>query len=318
MTMPGARTSRVFLSGAALLLAACGGEGDSLSAAHWDAYGIAESQEGSDFTPISLNSPLGIGPNRVEVALTDDGALLAGALVTGQVYRLADDPDEDSEPPVLHAELSLSPRSIATSGASASVGSSPTVYIANVEFDASGWWGFSLTVDLDGEHTEGILVRFWVREHSSEPAIGDPAPRSIQLTLRDVDDVAEIDSTVPPNPRFHDLTIAEALDAGKPVVVAFVTPAFCQTRFCGPVMESVIIPVAEQYGDRINVLHVEPFSLASAREGKLEPVATVQEWGLLQEPFVFVVAQDGTIAAKFEGIMEAEEVSAVLDALLSE
>jgi len=112
--------------------------------------------------------------------------------------------------------------------------------------------------------------------------------------------------------------IAEALDAGKPVVVAFVTPAFCQTRFCGPVMESVIIPVAEQYGDRINVLHVEPFSLASAREGKLEPVATVQEWGLLQEPFVFVVAQDGTIAAKFEGIMEAEEVSAVLDALLSE
>ncbi|MBT5774472.1 MAG: hypothetical protein HOH95_08850, partial [Dehalococcoidia bacterium] len=62
MTMPGARTSRVFLSGAALLLAACGGEGDSLSAAHWDAYGIAESQEGSDFTPIILNSPLGIGP----------------------------------------------------------------------------------------------------------------------------------------------------------------------------------------------------------------------------------------------------------------
>ena len=318
MTMPGVRTSRVLLGGAALLLAACGGEGDGVSAAHWDAYGIAESQEDSEFTPIILNSPLGVGPNRVEVALTDGGARSPAGPVTGQLYRLADDPDEDSEARVLHAELSLSPRSIATSGASASVGSSPTVYIANVEFDAPGWWGLSLSVDLDGEHTEGVLVRFWVREHTSEPAVGDPAPRSTQLTLRDVDDVTEIDSTVLPNPSFHDLTIAEALDSGKPVVVAFVTPAFCQTRFCGPVMESVIIPTSEQYGDRIHVVHVEPFNLASAREGRLEPVAAVQEWGLLQEPFVFIVAQDGTIAAKFEGIMEAEEVSAVLDALLSE
>ena len=321
MTMPGVRTSRAFLGGATLLLAACGGEGGGggdLQQTEWDAHGIAESQEDSDFTPIILNSPLGVGPNRVEVALTDDGALLAGALVTGQLYRLADDPEEDSEARVLHAELSLSPRSISASGASASVGSSPTVYIANVEFDAPGWWGLSLSVDLDGEHTEGILVRFWVREHTSEPAIGDPAPRSTQLTLRDVEDVSEIDSTVPPNPGFHDLTIAEALDSGKPLVVAFVTPAFCQTRFCGPVMEAVIIPTSEQYGDRIHVVHVEPFNLASAREGRLEPVAAVQEWGLLQEPFVFVVAQDGTIAAKFEGIMEAEEVSAVLDALLSE
>lgn len=318
MIMLGARTSRAFLGGAALLLAACGGEGDESQQADWDAYGIAESQEDSDFTPIILNSPLGIGPNRVAVALTEDGALLAGALVSAQLYRLADDPDEDSAARMLHAELSLSPRSIAGPGASVSVGSSPTVYIANLEFDAAGWWGLSLTVDLDGEHSEGVLVRFWVREHTSEPAIGDPAPRSTQLTLREVEDVTEIDSTVPPNPNFHDLTIAEALDGGKPVVVAFVTPAFCQTRFCGPVMESVIIPIADQYGEGIHVVHVEPFSLSSAREGRLEPVPAVQEWGLLQEPFVFVVAPDGTIAAKFEGIMEAEEVSAVLDGLLSE
>ena len=318
MTMSGMRTSRVLLGGVALLLAACGGEGDGSGEARWDARGIAESQEETDFVPIILNSPLGIGPNRVALALTDGGALLAGAEVSAQLYRLADDPEESPGARPLPGDIALTARSIAAQGASESVGSSPTVYVANIELDASGWWGLSLDVDWEGERTEGILVRFWVREQTSEPGIGEPAPRSLQVTLRDVEDVSEIDSTVPPHPMFHELTIAEALDSGKPVVVAFVTPAFCQTRFCGPVMESVIVPISEQYEGRVEVVHVEPFDLAGAREGKLEPVLAVQEWGLLQEPFVFVVAPDGTIAAKFEGIMEVEEVSAALDAVLAE
>ena len=258
-----------------------------------------------------------MGPNRVAVALTDGGELLAGAQVSAQLYRLADDPDGSPEARALKGDVPLSPRSISASGASASVGSSPTVYIATVEFDAAGWWGLSLNVDRADERTEGVLVRFWVREQTSEPGIGDPAPRSVQLTLRDVEDLSEIDSTVPPNPQFHELTVAEALDSGKPVVVAFLSPSFCRTRFCGPVMRSVIIPISEQYDGRIEVVHIEPYSIASARQGKQEPVLAVQEWGVLQEPFVFVVAPDGTIAAKFEGITEAGEVSAVLDALLS-
>lgn len=318
MTISRMRSSRALLGGVALLLAACGGEGDGAGQANWDARGIAESQEDSDFIPIILNSPLGVGLNRVAVALTDGGELLAGAQVSGQVYRLADDPEESAKAQVLHGDLAFTARSISAQGASESVGASPTVYIANVEFDASGWWGLSLDVDRDGDQSAGILVRLWVREETSEPGIGEAAPRSEQVTLRDVEDIAEIDSTRPPNSAFHELTIAEALDSGKPVLVAFVTPAFCQTRFCGPVMESVIVPISEQYGDRVAVVHVEPFDLAGAREGRLEPVAAVQQWGLLQEPFVFVVAPDGTVAAKFEGIMEADEVASALDVLLAE
>ena len=34
-----------------------------------------------------------VGPNRVAVALTDGGELLAGAQVSAQLYRLADDPE---------------------------------------------------------------------------------------------------------------------------------------------------------------------------------------------------------------------------------
>jgi len=317
MSMPSGRASLAFLGGLALLLSACGGGGGS-SAPRWDAQGIAESQEDSDLIPIILNSPPGIGVNRVAVALTDGGTLVDGASVTAQLFRLAEDREQHPEEQTLVTEVALTPRSISTPGASTSVGASPTVYVTNLEFDAEGWWGLSLNVDYDGETNEGVRVSFWVRQHSSEPAIGDPAPPTVQLTLRDVDDVTEIDSTRPPNPAFHELTIAEALETGKPLVVAFVTPAFCQTRFCGPVMESVIVPISEQYGDAIEVIHVEPFDLARAKEGDLVPVPAIQEWGLLQEPFVFVVGADGRIAAKFEGIMEAEEIAAALNAALGD
>ena len=189
MTMPGVRTSRVFLGGAALLLAACGGEGGEggaggeLQQARWDAYGVAESQEDTPFIPIILNSPLGVGPNRVTLALTDGGELLAGAQVSGQLYRLADDPEEISRARELIGDVSLTARALAAHGASTSVGMSPTVYVANLELDASGWWGLSLDVDQDGQRTRGILVRFWVRDQTSEPGVGEPVPRSTQLTF---------------------------------------------------------------------------------------------------------------------------------------
>jgi hypothetical protein len=136
------------------------------------------------------------------------------------------------------------------------------------------------------------------------------------VTLRDVDDITEIDSSVPPNPALHELTIAEALETGKPVVVAFVTPAFCETRFCGPVMDEVILPTMAEFGDAVEFIHIEPFDLPEIRAGRRVVSPTVEEWGVLSEPFVFVLNPDGTVAAKFEGIMEAEELSAALTAVL--
>ena len=42
----------------------------------------------------------------------------------------------------------------------------------------------------------------------------------------------------------------------------------------------------------------------------------VAEWGLPTEPWVFVVAADGTLAAKFEGAVGADELREVLNALV--
>lgn len=315
------RRSTLFVAGLATLLVACGVSAD----AGWNAQGIAQTQDDLPFFPILANSPFGLGANRVAVALTENGALLPDAAVTLRVYRLAEQPEDQPNEAELRSEQVATPRSItvntdhehADGTTHVHEGPRSTVYVVDVDFDSVGWWGVEVDVELEGERYEQIrLSNSWVREDSNEPGIGDPVPRSEQLTLRDVADISEIDTSRPPNPEFHDQTIAEALDTGKPVVVAFVTPAFCQTRFCGPVMEEVIVPSFATYGDDAEFVHVEPFDLEAARGGRLISVPTVEEWGLLSEPFVFVLNPDGTVAAKFEGIMEAEEINAALDAVL--
>jgi hypothetical protein len=125
-----------------------------------------------------------------------------------------------------------------------------------------------------------------------------------------------IDSSTPPRPELHQLTVAEAIANGRPSVVAFATPAFCQTRFCGPVVDAVVMPLYERYGDRVNFLHIEPYQLEEARKGRLVVIPEMQEWGLPSEPWIFVLDATGHVIAKFEGIMSKEEVEPALQRAL--
>jgi hypothetical protein len=82
-------------------------------------------------------------------------------------------------------------------------------------------------------------------------------------------------------------------------------------------METVILPVHEIYGDRVDVLHIEPFDLARLRAGEgLESTAVTAEWKLLSEPALFVLDAEGIVSAKFEGIMDLEEVSRAIEEVL--
>src|SRR5438045_2662431 len=60
------------------------------------------------------------------------------------------------------------------------------------------------------------------------PMIGDAAPASKNLTKMDVKSLDEIDSARP-HDDMHDLTIADAVKSGKPTVVLFATPGFCES-----------------------------------------------------------------------------------------
>lgn len=59
---------------------------------------------------------------------------------------------------------------------------------------------------------------------------------------------------------------ADAIATGKPVVVLFGTPAFCETRTCGPVPETVMLRLYDTYKDEAILVHIERYFLKEARE----------------------------------------------------
>lgn len=214
------------------------------------------------------------------------------------------------------------------------------VYVTNVEFDETGDWGVEINGSAGGKTIAPMTLPFEVLPPDRVLSVGDPAPLSRQRVAADVTDIREIDSMTPPDP-LHDVTIADAVASGKPSVILFGTPAFCETRTCGPVMETVMLPLYETYKERANFIHVEPYRLSELRDGvglcpvpafnadfarqgvgegggqcpkasEEEVQAAGESWNLTTEPIVFVIDPTGKIAGKFEGIAGPEEVEDAL------
>ena len=101
----------------------------------------------------------------------------------------------------------------------------------------------------------------------------------------------------------------------------FATPAFCQSRICGPT-KSIVDDLYRAYLGQANFVHVEPYDVGRMREAKCPSlyecrVPIVDEWGLQTEPWVFLVNARGKIAAKFEGIVSYSELETALKPLVS-
>ncbi len=120
--------------------------------------------------------------------------------------------------------------------------------------------------------------------------------------------------------------MAEALEQQEPFALIFATPAFCQTRACGPTLD-IVRDVAADFKDELAFIHVEPYVLEGtdaglqpvlSEAGGFQPVPSVVEWGLLSEPYIFVVDDDGTLAAKFEGVAGADELREAFEAVATD
>lgn len=309
--MPGWPSTRALatLVGAALIgltAVACGPQ-----AADWSDDGIARGDSGMRVHVI--NSQVAVGPTRLAFGIfAKDGSLVHNATGTVKLVRL------DAE----NRATTVGERDLRAVHIDEQTHSGhdhdplATMYIAHTDIDRKDWWGAEFDIKVDGKRYRNLRARFFAAEQATVPGIGKPAPRTTQPTSRTVQDIAQIDSSLPPHPELHDMTVAEAIDTKRPSVIAFATPAFCQTRFCGPVIEEVVWPLAKDYRSRANFVHIEPYRLADARQGKLVPIAEMAQWGLATEPYIFVLDGSGRVAAQFEGIVEKDEVAAVLDRLL--
>jgi hypothetical protein len=181
-------------------------------------------------------------------------------------------------------------------------------YVASFDFPTAGNWEATLTNSVGSAQTSP----FAVVESVVIPEVGTPAPPSETLTIDDAP-IDQISTDPEPNPAFYEQTVADAVSSGMPSVIVFATPAFCTTAICGPTMEVVKV-VAEQHPGA-NFVHVEVYEDIDDPQGELTEVPAVIEWGLQTEPWVFVVDSSGTIAARFEGAVGADELERALGAV---
>lgn len=314
-------THLLFLVALGLVLAACGGSSDSNEAAAptAPATGAAAAAPTTGYGPVVAASELVVGENRFVLGIIDNatGQPLPDATVHFRFFTLQGNqgtlkseadarfiaPARDAGVSGIvehrHADGSVHPH--------ANVEADVGVYVARATFDQPGPWAVEASFATRDGKEGSIAARFEVKPESVTPAVGSPAPRTKNLTAADVTNLSEIDSAIEPVAALHQESVAGAIAAGKPALVAFVTPGYCSTRFCGPTYELVkkLIPV---YGDKAALIHIEIYK-DPINKVVADPV---KEWKLQSEPYIFVLDRNGIITDKFEGPVSYAELDQAL------
>ena len=200
------------------------------------------------------------------------------------------------------------------------------VYEADgVTFDRPGTWRTTVTAEIDGLARK-LSTDFPVDATSQIPAPGMPAPATETLTVDSKVRPGAIDSMAPanggeiPDPELHQMTIAAAVDQGRPALVLFGTPAYCTSRFCGPEVTE-LQRLAADHPDRAVFIHVEIWKNYNAQPQVINQGAA--DWLLvgepdnpqMTEPWLYLIGADGVIAHRWGPLFDPEQVSAALDAL---
>jgi hypothetical protein len=195
-------------------------------------------------------------------------------------------------------------------------------YIANIEFPEAGVWGAEITTGAASGSPETVRMTFEVSATSPVVRVGQPAPATKTPTAADVGgDLAKISTDTKPDQALYRTSEDEAHAKHQPFLIAFATPKFCQSAQCGPTLDR-LKPFVAKYPS-LAFIHVEPYQL-EFKDGQLQPVLTgnppnltpadvTNRWGLLSEPWVFVVDRDGIVRGSFALIFSDAELTATLD-----
>jgi hypothetical protein len=119
--------------------------------------------------------------------------------------------------------------------------------------------------------------------------------------------VKSIDTRVPPDD-MHKVDLVDALRRHRPVVLLFATPALCQSRVCGPVVD-VAEQVKSAFGDRVDFIHMEIYKDNDLNKG---PRPQFTAYGLSHEPILFAIDRRGIVAARLEGAFAPSELEAAV------
>ena len=266
----------------------------------------AESDSG--LTTILATKELGVGSQRVAFLLTSPKALITvpDVQVTSHYLGKGAAPGETKTAP-------FHPWPYGVRG----------TYVTEMTFDRPGQWRLDIEVD-QGENAGAASITLEVSGDGYVPQIGTVPPLSENKTLRRSGSIEKVTTDYSPDPDLYQLTVAEAVATGLPMVVVFASPAFCTSPTCGPQTDTVS-ELKDGYVGQANFIHVEIYDNPEEIQGdlsKAELAKPLTDWGIsdvpgwFNESWTFVLHGDGRIAQRFEGYATLEELEAALRPVL--
>lgn len=295
-------TRRTFLAaaGGVVLLAACGSDDSSKGSS----ASTTADEPKAGLTSGRLSSDLyaSTEPQRFAFALQKDEQFYGGPPATIAFAAVPPEQDEkDPEPPRFGPPI---PAQYRPDGLPDNRG----IYTVEAVFATPGVWKGN--IDVDGQKTE---IFFQVADQPTAPTAGTPAPVVPSPTVADplgTDPLCtRTDANNDPAPcDLHTQNLVDITGKGRPVAVMFATPARCQSQFCGPVLDQ-LLALQPEYQDRVDMVHVEIYQ--SDRGTALVP--TLDGWGIMSEPWIFVIDGAGTIQGRLDGAFSTSEIRGLLD-----
>lgn len=190
------------------------------------------------------------------------------------------------------------------------------VYGAQVTFSVEGMWMASVLRSGTEERLTEVPVM--VKATSDLPDLGAMAPRTQNPVIGSPIPPVQIDSRSGPDglgaefadEPLHRHVIADLVDAGRPFLVVVSTPAYCQSKFCGPITD-LVNAEAQRRDSTTGMAFVHLEVWQDVQTNRVNPWAA--EWilgdGEGREPWVFAVNAAGQVVARYDNVLTPENLA---------
>lgn len=266
-------------------------------------------QEGLILAPsVSVLQP---GTNRYGFALFDAARKqVAGAPVALYVSR-TDGTELRGPYPARSESLEVKPQFESRTTAS-DPDAAKSVYVADVPFSKPGRYRVTAITKLDGRSVSTSSFSAEVRSRDTKgfpPSVGDAAPKVSTPTVDDVaGDAARLSTRTPPATDLLETNLQDAYGK-RPVALLFATPALCQSRVCGPVVDVMEQVHSQERSGKTAFITSEIYKENRVDQG-LRPAPAA--YRLPTEPWLFMLDRQGRVVERIEGAFSVAELEAAV------
>ena len=148
------------------------------------------------------------------------------------------------------------------------------------------------------------------RENVLSPLVGDPLPPFDTPTIDNSHGVDPICTSPQGMCPFHEVTLTEALQSGKPVVYIIGTPAYCKTGTCAPGLDA-LIALSKKVGDAAIFVHADVYTDKTATTA----APAVLAYKLAYEPLLYITDTKGVLVNRLDAVFDVTEMSSALAAV---